>query len=43
MNKWKELYKKKLLTAEKIAKLIESNTICVSSVAAGEAVAIPKQ
>lgn len=42
MNKWKELYKKKLLTAEKIAKLIESNTICVSSVAAGEAVAIPE-
>jgi len=42
MNKWKELYNKKLLTAEKIAELIESNTICASPISAGEAQAIPE-
>lgn len=42
MNRWRELYNKKLLSAEEIAENIESDTICVSPIAAGEAVAIPE-
>lgn len=41
MNKWRELYNAKLSTSEEIAGLIESNTICVSPIGAGEAWAIP--
>ena len=42
MSKWRELYNTKLSTPEKIAKLIESNTICISPIGAGEAAAIPE-
>lgn len=42
MNKWKDIYNQKLLTADDIAKQIESNTICSTVVAAGEPAAIPK-
>lgn len=42
MNRWKELYKEKLLTAEEIAGNIGSYTVCVSPIAAGEAAAIPE-
>lgn len=41
MDKWKKMYNEKLLTADEIAQKIESNTICASSIAAGEPYAIP--
>jgi len=42
MNKWQEMYKEKLTSPEKIAEKIQSNTICASPIAAGEAFAIPE-
>jgi len=42
MSRWKELYNEKLLTADEIAKNIDSYTVCVSPIAAGEAKAIPE-
>jgi acyl-CoA hydrolase len=42
MNKWKNVYNQKLLSADDIAKQIESNTICSTVIGAGEPVAIPE-
>lgn len=42
MNKWQSIYKEKLTSAEEIAKQIDSNTVCASPIAAGEAFAIPE-
>lgn len=42
MNKWKEIYKEKLLTAEEIAANIDSGMVCASLIGAGESESIPK-
>lgn len=42
MNNWKKLYEEKLTNAAEIAKQIDSNTKCASTIAAGEAFAIPE-
>lgn len=42
MNKWNQLYNEKLSTADEIAKFINSGMVCVSPIAAGEAVLIPE-
>lgn len=41
MNKWEQIYKEKLLTAEEIARQIDSNQICASSIGTGEPISIP--
>ncbi|NYB74707.1 acetyl-CoA hydrolase/transferase family protein [Sedimentibacter hydroxybenzoicus DSM 7310] len=42
MNIWKDVYNQKLLTADEIAKQIESNTMCATVIGAGEPVSIPE-
>jgi acyl-CoA hydrolase len=40
MNNWRKVYEEKILTAQEIAKQIDSNTVCATPIAAGAAFAI---